>query len=176
MKIRIYKNADGKFLLLATDKSIAVGISGLFDTEALATALATEFTTNSTVAIGSQGNFLVPTFTGTGGAITFIKCGSQEEADKLKAAIEGSVNKLLHGVHEDLDTVLAASKEKVSSKATAAVRKFKKGITSMDNVVYGLVTCTLTYLPTNETGDIGESSDETVFAGVVSAGSTPVAS
>jgi hypothetical protein len=175
MKIRIYKNTAGKYLLLVLDKSIAMGVSQELDTEALATALGTEFVTNKTVTISQDGNFFVPKYNGTGGTIGFIKTGSQEAAGKIKTAIESTSHKLYSGVHEDFDAVVAASGQKVSGKAAAAIRKFVKGVTAMDNVVYGLVKCTLTYLPTNDTADITETTDETAFAGIVAAGSPPAA-
>jgi hypothetical protein len=175
MKIRIYKNPAGQFRLLVMDKSIAVGVSQALDTEALATALGTEFVTMKTITVSPEGNFFVPKFVGTGGTIAFIKTGSQEEANKIKATIESTSHKLYSGVHEDFDAVMAASGQKVAGKAAAAVRKFVKGVTAMDNVVHGLVKCTLTYLPTSEMADILEATDETAFAGVVAAGSPPVA-
>jgi hypothetical protein len=175
MKIRVYKNAAGKFLLLVTDKSVAVGVSAQLDTEALADALANDFATNKTVTITPDGNFFVPKYDSAAGTIQFIKSQSQAEADAFKALVEGGTHKVFKGLHEDFDAAIAASSQRIINKAAAAIRRFKKGVTYMDNLVYGLVKCTLTYVPTNETADITADTDETAFAGVVATNSAPVA-
>lgn len=174
MKIRIYKTTGDKFRLMATEKSLVLGVSTELATVPLAIGLAADFMQSPVVTVNQEGNMFVPKYSGEHGNILFVKTTTSEGANVIAGLAASGQHQLNDSVREDWDASLMASRERIASKAAGALRRFKAGKTALDMLVYGAVKCVLTYLPTEENTEISTTTDETAFAQVIAAGQVPM--